>query len=179
MSLSCGTIHKCLFWKERGGGSVGQELCLLQLWKSHYNPSSRAAETHTKTVVRTGFSGLHWLTASSARKTNVPDGKRPSLVPTSLCLGALDQMEPWEVEGGSCFFVVKKKLQKSLCLTPAYFHRFLFSRCRTVLDMLIVLWCCRKLWKVIIGNYLTMAANLIYGPWRWCVGLSRRHWSPC
>lgn len=138
----------------RKGGIVGEGLCLLQLWKSHYRPSSRAAETHAKTVELIGFFGQRWLTASSPRKTNVPDGKRPSLAQTSLCLGAEDQRQQWELEGGSCFFLLllKRTRKKSISPLPTHFHRFSFSRCRTELDMLVVLWCCRKLWKVIIGK---------------------------
>lgn len=163
----------------RGGGwFVGQELCLLQLWKSHYNPSSKVAETHTKTVELIGFFWTTLINSLLCWENKRPRWERPSLAPTSLCLGALDQMQQWEVEDRSCFFVVKKKWQKFLSPTPAHFHRFIFSPCRTELDMLIVLWCGRKLWKVIIGNYLTMAANLIYGPRHWCWGLSSQ-WSPC
>ena len=155
--LSCGIIQKCLFLEGQRGGIVAEGLCLLQLWKSHYSPSSRVAETHTKTVELIGFFGRRWLTASSPRKTNVPDGKRPSLAQTSLCLGAEDQRQQWELEGGSCFFsffvVVVKKNPQEIYLPPSNsFSQVFLLSLQNRTWMLVVLWCYRKLWKVIIGK---------------------------
>lgn len=156
--------------RRQGAGDEG--LCLLQLWKSHYSPSSRAAETSPKTGELIGFFGIYWLTASFARKTNVPDGKRPSLAKNKSLLGGYGPRVA-EGGGGQDFFVVRKKLPQSLSPhLQVVFTGFSSLTAEQNLTCWLYFDAAGNCEKLLLENYLTMVANLIGGLQHWSVGLS-------
>lgn len=97
---SCGIIHRWLFLKEGRKGGLPEEGSAFFSCENPITIPAAGQQKHTrKPWSSPAFFGLHWLTTPSARERDVP-------AQTSLCLGAVDPM------GGSCFSVVKKKLQK-------------------------------------------------------------------
>ena len=79
---------------------------------------------------------------------------------------------------GAVFFLfflllLKRTRKKSISPLPTHFHRFSFSHCRTELECWSYFDAAENCEKLLLENYLTLVASLIYGPQRWCVGLAR------
>lgn len=148
------------------GGIAGGRLCFLQLWKSHHNPSSGAAETHTKTVE---LSGVFWTTLIN--KPLCKGKRRPR--PNKSLLGGCGP-HGWKLLF-CCYKEAAENLSSPLQLVFTGFSSLTAEQNLTCWLYLEAAGNCEKL---LLENYLTRVANLIHGPQYWCEGLSRP-WRPC